>query len=100
MLINDIPIEERQNLFNEMCYELFIKHKKGQTYARIMELILMNPVAIFGKEIDWTFGNEGRNEFIRHMFNSTKHFMNKKPTDNKVKKVNRTLKNPALSENN
>lgn len=101
VLNSKIKHEDVPELFNEMCYEIFVRHKKGETYVRIMELMLMRPVAMFGKQIDWTFGNEGRNDFIRNMFNAADAFMNKDQKDtNKVKKVQYKRRNPALDGTN
>lgn len=80
------------NLFNEMFYELLIKHPKAKQYLRLCEEMLMKPVLPFGKDISWGYGNEGRNDFIRNMINGAHKFMNETTKDEKPKTVKRTRK--------
>ncbi len=101
LMLNDrIPDDELENLLGEMFYELLVKHKNGKTYCRVLEHLLMKPVFIFGKDVHLSSGFEGRNEFIRRMFNWANAFMTQPLKDKKIKKVQRTLKNPALPEDN
>jgi len=80
------------NLFNELAYEILIKHPKGQQYIRLFEKMLMMPVLPFGKDISWGYGNEGRNDFIRNMINGADKFMNEQSKNDKPKTVKRTRK--------
>lgn len=98
MLNNKIPDNEIANLFNEMCYEILVKHTKGATYVRLIEQMLMMPVVMLGKDLCWSQANEGRNEFLRSMFNGAYKCMNAKPKDNKIKKVTRSKKDPLKNE--
>ena len=98
MLYDLIPPDEMAKLFNEMAYEMLIAHKKGKTYVRVLEQMLMNPVAILGKDVRWTDAQEGRNEFIRMFFNAAHHHMNKKEKDSKPKNVKRTRKEVIANE--
>ena len=81
-----------QNLFNDMCYEILIKHPKAKEYSRLLEEMLMKPVLPFGREIAWGYGNEGRNDFVRNMINGAHKHMNEKQKDSQPKLIKRTRK--------
>ncbi len=86
------PTNPLITLLNEMCYEILISHKKGKEYTRMIEQMLMHPVAMLGKDVCWTYAHEGRNEFLRAMLNGANKHMNEKQKDNKVKTVKRSRK--------
>ena len=98
MLLDLLPHDEMLKLTREMAYELLVAHKKSETYVKVLKQFLYMPVAIFGKDIAITHGNEGRNEFIRQLFNYAHQHMNEKNKDTKVKTVKRTRKEVIANE--
>lgn len=94
-----VAVNPIHTLLNEMAYEILIVHKKAKEYSRMLEQMLMCPTAMLGKDLSWTWANEGRNEFIRAMINGAHKHMNQKPKDNTIKKVKRSRKE-VVGENN
>lgn len=79
-----------QNKFNELCYAIFQNTKEGQEFLTMCEhKYFYQPTAHPGKEIAWTYFNEGRNEFIRMIRNGMNVFMTKplQKMEGKVKRA-------------
>lgn len=76
--------------FNELCYELFTNNVHGKFFITELEKMLKYPVAIAGKDICFTWMNEGRNDFIRMMINGSNLFMQEKLNAGKTPNTNRT----------
>lgn len=54
------------DLFNQLCYEVFYKNEYGKKLLALMEnKYFRSPVASPAREPSWAYFNEGRNELIR-----------------------------------
>ncbi len=80
------------NLFNEMSYEILVRHPSGKKYLRLLEELIMRPVYIFGKKSDYAAGRQGYNNCMADMINGAHKFMNDQLKNDNAKKVTRTRK--------
>ena len=54
------------DLFNQLCYEVFYKNDYGRRMLALLEnKYFRSPVASPAREPSWAYFNEGRNELIR-----------------------------------
>lgn len=82
---------EWHNKFNELCYELFYKNNMGQQFLTMCEhKYFYAPTAFPGKDIAWTWLNEGRNDFIRSIRNGINIFTSQPSTKKEQGNVKRT----------